>query len=422
MFLLPPSLRDWLPENHLVYFVSDVVDQLDLSKIESVYEKEDRGQPPFHPRMMTKILVYAYCVGVFSSRRIQKRLIEDIAFRILAAGNQPDFRTISDFRKIHLDALQSLFEQVLKLALTAGAIKLGRVALDGSKIKANASKHKAMSYKRMKEEEWTLRSEVQQLLKQAKAADDEEDARYGKDKNGDELPEELSRRETRLQRIKEAKRALEQRAREEAKQSNESKGSEEKATPEDKAQYNFTDPESRIMKGADGFVQAYNAEVVVEQACQLIVAQAVTQEANDKKQTIPMVEAIKEQAGQTPAQLLADSGYCSDTNLTALENKPIEIYIATGRQKHGKRSAPCKPGPLPQGATRVDKMARKLQTKAGASVYAARKSIVEPVFGQIKQARGFRQFLMRGIKKVRAEWALVCATHNILKMYRLCYA
>jgi transposase len=421
MFLLPPSLRDWLPENHLVYFVSDVVDQLDLSKIESVYEKDDRGQPPFHPRMMTKILVYAYCVGVFSSRRIQKRVVEDIAFRVLAAGNQPDFRTISDFRKIHLDALQGLFEQVLKLALTAGAIKLGRVALDGTKIKANASKHKAMSYKRMKEEARNLRAEVQQLLKQAKATDDEEDARYGKDKNGDELPEELSRRETRLQRIKEAKKALEQRAREEAQKSKEHNGPEKKAVPEDKAQYNFTDPESRIMKGADGFVQAYNGQAVVEQKCQLIVAQAVTQEANDKKQTLPMMEAIKEQAGQTPAQLLADSGYCSDENLKVLENKPVDVYIATGRQKHGKRGPSCKPGPLPQGATRVDKMARKLQTKAGATVYAARKSIVEPVFGQIKQARSFRQFLLRGIRKVRAEWALVCATHNILKMYRLCY-
>jgi transposase len=400
--------------------VSDVVDQLDLTKIESVYEKDDRGQPPFHPRMMTKILVYAYCVGVFSSRRIQKRLIEDIAFRILAAGNQPDFRTISDFRKIHLDAIQDLFEQVLKLALTIGAIKLGRVALDGSKIKANASKHKAMSYKRMKEEERSLRSEVQQLLMQAKSADDEEDAQYGKDKNGNELPEELSRRETRLQRIKEAKKALEKRACEEAKQSIKSKGSDEKVIPEDKAQYNFTDPESRIMKGADGFVQAFNTQVVVEQACQLIVAQAVTQEANDKKQTVPMVEAIKEQAGQTPEQLLADSGYCSDENLKELENKPVDVYIATGRQKHGERSHPCKPGPLPQGATRVDKMARKLQTKAGAAVYAARKCIVEPVFGQIKQARGFRQFLLRGIRKVRGEWALVCATHNILKLYRLC--
>jgi transposase len=427
MFLLPPSLRDWLPENHLVYFVSDVVDQLDLSAIESVYEKDDRGQPPYHPRMMTKILVYAYCVGVYSSRKIQKRLIEDVAFRVLAAGNEPDFRTISDFRKLHLNALHSLFEQVLKLALTAGAIKLGRVALDGSKIKANASKHKAMSYKRMKEEERNLRAEVRQLLNQAKAADDEEDARYGKDKSGDELPEELSRRETRLKRIREAKRVLEQRAREEAEKGNKSKESEsktaaeEKATPEDKAQYNFTDPESRIMKGSDGFVQAYNAQIVVEEGCQLIVAQAVTQEVNDKRQTIPMVAAIEAQAEQTPEQLLADSGYCSDENLKILEDKPIDVYMATGRQKHGKKPGPCKRGPLPQGATRVDKMTRKLQKKAGAAVYSARKAIVEPVFGQIKQARGFRQFLLRGIKKVRGEWALVCATHNILKMYRLCY-
>jgi transposase len=427
MFLLPPSLRDWLPENHLVYFVSDVVDQLDLSAIESVYEKDDRGQPPYHPRMMTKILVYAYCVGVYSSRKIQKRLIEDVAFRVLAAGNEPDFRTISDFRKLHLNALHSLFEQVLKLVLTAGAIKLGRVALDGSKIKANASKHKAMSYKRMKEEERNLRAEVRQLLNQAKAADDEEDARYGKDKSGDELPEELSRRETRLKRIREAKRVLEQRAREEAEKGTKSKESEsktaaeEKATPEDKAQYNFTDPESRIMKGSDGFVQAYNAQIVVEEGCQLIVAQAVTQEVNDKKQTIPMVAAIEAQAEQTPEQLLADSGYCSDENLKILEDKPIDVYMATGRQKHGKKPGPCKRGPLPQGATRVDKMTRKLQKKAGAAVYSARKAIVEPVFGQIKQARGFRQFLLRGIKKVRGEWALVCATHNILKMYRLCY-
>jgi transposase len=420
LLLLPPSLRDWLPENHLVYFVSDVVDQLDLTSIESFYEKDERGQPPYHPRMMTKVLVYAYCVGVFSSRRIQKRLIEDVAFRVLAAGNQPDFRTISDFRKIHLEALQGLFEQVLKLALAAGAMKLGRVALDGSKIKANASKHKAMSYKRMKEEARSLRAEVRKLLNQAKAADDDEDTRYGKDSSGDELPEELSRRETRLKRIREAKRALEERAREEAEQANKTKDSEEKATPEEKAQYNFTDPESRIMKGADGFVQAYNSQVVVEEVSQLIVAQAVTQEANDKKQVTPMVAAIEAQAGQTPAQLLADSGYCSEENLKTLEDKPIDVYIATGRKKHRESPAPCKRGPLPKGATRVDKMTRKLQKKAGAAVYAARKGIVEPVFGQIKQARGFRQFLLRGIKKVRAEWALMCLTHNILKMYGLC--
>ena len=282
-----------------------------------------------------------------------------------------------------------------------------------------------MSYKRMKEEERNLRVEVQQLLKQAKAADDDEDVRYGKNKNGDELPEELNRRETRLQKIREAKRALEQRARaeaEESKEGKERKEAEEKAIPADKAQYNFTDPDSRIMKGADGFVQAYNAQVVVEEVCQLIVAQAVTQDANDKKQTVPMVEAIKAQSGQSPTQLLADSGYCSEQNLNALEKKPIEIYVATVKQKHGKTECAAQRGPLPKGASRVDKMKRRLQTKAGATVYAARKAIVEPVFGQIKQARGFRQFLLRGIRKVQGEWALVCATHNILKMYRLCYA
>jgi transposase len=421
LFLLPPSLRDWLPENHLVYFVSDVVDQLDLSGIESFYEKDDRGQPPYHPRMMTKVLVYAYCVGVFSSRKIQKRLIEDVAFKVLAAGNEPDFRTISDFRKIHYEALQGLFEQVLQLALSAGAIKLGRVALDGSKIKANASKHKAMSYKRMKEDERNLRAEVRKLLEQAKAVDDEEDARYGENKSGDELPEELSRRETRLKRIREAKRALEQRIREEAEQAGKSEEQAAKTKPEDKAQYNFTDPESRIMKGADGFVQAYNVQAVVEEGSQLIVAQAVTQQANDKQQVTPMVEAVEVQSGQTSEQVLADSGYCSEQNLNYLESKPVDAYIATGRQKHGKKSGPCKPGPLPEGATLVDKMTRKLQTKPEAEVYAARNSIVEPVFGQIKQARGFRQFLLRGIKKVRAECTLVCTTHNILKMYRLCY-
>jgi transposase len=236
--LLPSSLREWLPENHLAYCVSDVVDQLDLSAIESVYEEEDRGQPPYHPRMMTKILVYGYCVGVFSSRRIQKRLVEDVAFRVLAAGNQPDFRTISDFRKLHLKALEELFKQVLRLALEVGALKLGRVALDGSKVKANASKHKAMSYGRMEETEKRLREEVQELLKQAEAVDQEEDTRYGRERQGDELPKELQRRETRIARIREAKKALEERARERA----ESEGKDPKeAKPEAKAQYDFTE-------------------------------------------------------------------------------------------------------------------------------------------------------------------------------------
>jgi transposase len=415
--LLPASLREWLPDDHLSYFVSDVVDQLDLSAIERVYEEEDRGQPPYHPRMMTKILLYGYCVGVFSSRRIQKRLVEDVAFRVLAAGNQPDFRTIADFRKLHLKALEGLFQQLLRLTLETGLMKLGRVALDGSKVKGNASKHKAMSYGRMKETEKRLREEVRKLLNQAEAADKEEDSRYGRDRRGDELPEELQRRETRIARIREAKRALEERAREQAK----SKGKDpEEAQPTKKAQYNFTDPESRMLKGSDGFVQGYNTQIAVEPVFQLIVGQRVTQAANDKQQMVPLVEAIEKQSGQKPEGVLADNGYCSDENLKYLARKRMEGFVATGKQKHDERRKPCQRGPLPREASRVERMERKLETKVGAAVYATRKFIVEPVFGQIKQARGFRQFLLRGIEKVRGEWALICMTHNILKFHKIC--
>ena len=415
--LLPASLREWLPDDHLSYFVSDVVDQLDLSAIESVYEEEDRGQPPYHPRMMTKILLYGYCVGVFSSRRIQKRLVEDVAFRVLAAGNQPDFRTIADFRKLHLKALEEMFQQMLRLTLETGMMKLGRVAVDGSKVKGNASKHKAMSYGRMKETEKRLREEVRKLLNQAEAADKEEDSRYGRDRRGDELPEELQRRETRIARIREAKHALEERAREQAK----SEGKDpEKAQPTKKAQYNFTDPESRMLKGPDGFLQGYNTQIAVEPVFQLIVGQRVTQAANDKQQMVPLIEAIEEQSGQKPEGVLADNGYCSDENLKYLARKRMEGFVATGKQKHGERRKPCQRGPLPREASRIERMERKLETKVGAAVYAPRKFIVEPVFGQIKQARGFRQFLLRGIEKVRGEWALICMTHNLLKFHKIC--
>jgi len=416
--LLPPSLQDWLPEDHLAYFVSDVVEQLDLSAIESVYEEEERGQPPYHPRMMTKILIYGYCVGVFSSRRMQKKLSEDVGFRVLAAGNEPDFRTISDFRKLHLGALQGLFDQVLQIALQAGTMKLGRVVLDGSKVKANASKHKAMSYGRMQEEEKRLKEEVKRLLEQAEAADEEEDAHYGRDRRGDELPAELARRETRWQRIQEAKRALEERARAQAKSEDEP---EEKAKPKAKMQYNFTDPESRIMPGADGFVQAYNAQIAVEPDFQLIVGQNVTQAANDKQQLQPTLEAVRQQAGRTPQEVMTDSGYCSEANLKYLEKKKIEGFIATDRESYRDRQQSGPRGPLPEGATRVDRMRRKLQTKVGAAIYSRRKTVVEPVFGQIKQARGFRQFLLRGLGQVQGEWAMICLTHNILKLHRLCY-
>jgi transposase len=421
--LLPPRLRDWLPENHLAYFVSDVADNLDLSGMDAVYGNEKRGQPPYDPLMMTKVLLYGYCVGVFSSRRIERRLVEDIAFRVLAAGNQPNFRTVSDFRKIHLVTLEGLFEQVLKIALEAGAMKVGRVAVDGTKMKANASKHKAMSYDRMQEKEKQLKAEVKQLLAQAEAADAAEDQQYGKDRRGDELPAELQRRETRIKKIQEAKRAVEQRARDKAV----AEGADPKqATPKDKDQNNFTDPQSRIMKGADGIVQAYNAQAAVEPKLQLIVGQTVTQAANDKEQLMPMLATMEEQSGQRPDDVLADSGYCSEKNLEALDSEEnpqrrIDGYIATERQKHDEYKEPCPKGPLPKGATRVDRMRRKLKTKAGKAVYAARKAIVEPVFGQIKQARGFRQFLLRGIDKVRGEWSMVCLTHNILKMYRLCH-
>ena len=416
--LLPPSLRDWLPENHLAHFVSDVVDQLDLRDIESVYEEDERGQPPYHPQMMTKILIYGYCVGVFSSRKIQKKLLEDVGFRMLAAGNEPDFRTISDFRKLHLKALQGLFDQLLQIALQTGTMKLGMVALDGSKVKANASKHQAMSYRRMQEDEKRLKEEVKKRWQQAERVDAEEDARYGRDRTGDELPAELARRETRLKKIQEAKRALEERAREQAKSEGKSV---QETKPEGKAQYNFTDPESRIMKGADGFVQAYNAQVAVEPDFQLIVGQLVTQEANDKRQMKPLVEVIQEQSGQKPAEVVSDSGYCSDANLGYLEKKKIEGFVAVDRESYRDREKPCPRGPLGEGATRVDRMRRKLQTKKGAAIYSTRKTVVEPVFGQIKEARGFRRFLLRGLKKVQGEWAIVCLTHNILKLHRLCY-
>ena len=415
-FLLPPSLRDWLPEDHLVYFVSDLVDELDLSAITTVYEDEERGFPPYHPVMLTKVLVYAYCIGIFSSRRIQRRLAEDVGFRVLAAGNQPDFRTIADFRKRHLTALRGFFEQVLRLAREMGAPHLGRVALDGSKVKANASKHKAMSYKRMGETQRQLRAEVAQLLAQAEAADTAEDAQFGTSRGGDDLPAELHRRESRLQRIREAKRVLKARAQEEAVAAGQPA---ESAKPDPKAQYNFTDPESRIMKGPDGFVQAYNVQVAVDDL-QLIVGQAVTQETNDKRQLLPMITTIEQQSGDTPTQLLADAGYCSDPNLTAIADTPIDAYISTRKQTHSERPGPCPRGPLPKTATIIDRMSRKLHTQAGAAVYAARKAIVEPVIGQIKQARGFRQFLLRGFEKVQGEWSLVCTTHNILKLYRLC--
>ncbi|MGH8614682.1 MAG: IS1182 family transposase [Gammaproteobacteria bacterium] len=413
MLLMPPSLSGWVPEGHLARFVGDVVNALDLSVIEDSYE-EERGYPPYNPWMMVKLLLYAYCTGTFSSRRIAAKVIDSVALRFLAAGNEPDFRTISDFRKRHGEALSGLFEQVLKMCQKAGLVKLGRVAVDGTKIKANASKHKAMSYGRMREKEAALREEIADLLRRAEVVDRQEDERYGVDKRGDELPEELARRESRLKKIQEAKAALEAEARAQAQA--QGKSGQDVIAPE-KAQRNFTDPESKIQKTPDGFIQGYNAQVAVDEKHQIIVSQHITSASPDVNQLEPAVASIQRALRRKPRVILADAGYWSESNVVMLEKKGIQPLIATQRQKHSQRVAPAPRGRPPRNLSIRQKMARTLSTVAGKKDYGLRKVIAEPVFGQIKHARGFRQFLRRGLRSVQQEWALVCIGHNILKLH-----
>ena len=419
--LLPQALQEWLPEDHLAYFISDIVDQLDISEITDRYEQERRGGPPYNPRMMVKVLLYAYCVGVPSSRRIATRLHEDIAFRVLAANNTPDFRTISDFRKDHLVALSGLFLQVLMLCSQAGLVKLGHVALDGTKVRANASKHKAMSYKKMKEKEAQLAAEVAELLRQAQEVDEEEDHRYGKDKRGDELPEELAFREGRLERIREAMAALEAEAEAQAEAA-EAAGKAHPGVPEDKAQRNFTDPESRIMPASGGkdFLQAYNCQAVVDHEHQVIVATRATNVASDKQQAVAMIQEAIANTGAVPREISADAGYYSATAVADLQALGTDPFIAPEKTRHGHKPAPAPRGRIPKDLSSRDRMRRKLQTKRGRKRYALRMETVEPVFGQIKQGRGFRQFLLRGLQKVQGEWSLICTTHNLLKLFRHC--
>ena len=420
-FLMPASMRDWLPTEHLTYFISDMVDQLDLSVIMERYAGEERGYPPYHPAMMVKVLLYAYCIGVASSRKIEKRLCEDIAFRVLASNNTPDFRTISDFRKDHLQALAGLFLQVLKLCQKAGLVKLGHVALDGTKVKANASKHKAMSYKRMKEEEVRLEAEVAALMKKAEAVDEEEDHRYGKDKRGDELPKELAFRESRLKKIREAKEALEEEAKREADAAASTGDNKKKYTgvPGDKAQRNFTDPESRIMPAPGGkhFIQAYNAQAAVDSSHQVIVAAEVTNKPVDRGLSEPMMEIVKVNTGKLPRQMSADAGYFSSDAVNNLAAQGIDVYMPPGRMSHRLTLPPAPRGRIPKNLSVVDRMRRKLRTKKGKERYGLRKELPEPVFGQIKQARGFRQFLLRGNDQVSGEWKLICTGHNLLKLF-----
>ena len=440
LLLLPPSIEEWLPEGHLSRFVREVVATLDLTAIEASYT-EERGYPPYHPRLMVTLLLYAYSTGTYSSRRMAAKLEDDVAYRYLAAGNTPDFRTLSDFRKTHGVALNGLFVQVLKLCAAAGLVKLGRVAVDGTKVKANASKHKAMSYARMVEREAELKQRVTELLARAEAVDTAEDAAYGRDRRGDELPEELQRAEGRLAKIQAAKAALEAQAREQAVKDGEAARARqaererqeqengrrfggrkpvvpdpEQAKPAPQAQRNFTDPESRIQKTADGFIQGYIGILAVDDQAQVIVAQHVTPNAAEVHELLPAVEAIERDLGRSAGQVLADAGYWSDENLAELVEKKIDGYVARGRVKHGESPPPAPRGRLPKQMSLADRMQRKLRTKAGRAVYARRKAIVEPVNGQIKQARGFRQFLRRGVERVGQEWSLICTVHNLLKL------
>jgi transposase len=419
---LPPSVRDFVPAGHVAHFVRDLVrEDLDLSAIIGAYS-ELRGYPPFDPRMMTALLLYGYSRGVYSSRRLSRGCEERLDFMAVTALNRPDFRTISEFRRRHLEALSGLFVQVLKLCQRAGLVELGHVALDGTKMKANASKHKAMSYGRMKKTEPELAAQVEAWLKAAEAADAEEDAALG-DRRGDEMPDWVKDKAKRLEKIREAKAALEAEARAKAEEKasappKPSRGGRKPKTPPgeppDKAQRNFTDPQSRIMKGRDGFIQGYNAQAAVDGKAQVIVAQGLTDCAADSDQLISMVDAVIANAGRIPAQLSADAGYCSEANIQAMEDRKIDAFIATGRQKHGQ-AAPDGHAARRKGP-KVEAMRERLRQGGFDSPYRLRKQIVEPVFGQIKHARGFRQFLMRGLKKVSAEWAMICIAHNILKL------
>jgi transposase len=414
LLVLPPSLNEWLAGDHLVYFVSDVVDSLDLSGIYDSYG-EERGYPPYHPLLMTKLWVYAYAVGVRSSRKVERGTREDVAFRMLCAGNEPDFRTLASFRRRHLESIRGLFLQVLKLCREAGLAKLGHVAIDGTKVKANASKHKAMSYARMQSEEVRLQAQVDQMLAESDAIDAAEDAKYGADRRGDELPAELAHRQTRLKKIREAKAALEEQAR--ARHERTGKG---RSHPRPKAQRNFTDPESGIMPNSDkAFVQAYNGQLAVDADHQVIVAADVVQATNDKRQLIPMVEAVADNCEEVPGAVSADAGYWSTANAARMEFYEIEAFIAPERIGHEEwRQAKAPKGRMPRGLSAKERMRRKLRTKRGRAEYDKRKITVEPVCGQLKTVQGLTHFLLRGLAGVQGEWLLGCTAHNILKLYR----
>lgn len=434
-FLFPPSLLDWLPKDHPAHFISEVVDSLDLSGIYGDYAI--KGQPPYNPTMLVKVLIYGISKGIRSSRKIEKALYEDVAFRFLSGNQQPDHWTISEFRRRHHQALGDLFVQTIQLAEKAGLVKLNHVSVDGTKIKANASKHAAMSYAYMQKEEERLRQEIDKILKDMEKNDQAEDKLYGA-KRGDELPEELATAEKRLQVIRKAKAELEQEARQRAEQlqkeqeaKQQTKGKKKRSRkkgkkhdpgePGPKEQRNFTDPESRIMKSSDkSFIQAYNAQAAVDAKSQIIVAADVTNNASDCNQLKAQVAQVKENTGRKPREVSADAGYFSEPNVNFLIREEIEPYIPPEKVKHSEwRNMPPAPrGRIPCEMSIKDQMRRRLRTKLGRKRYKLRQTTVEPVFGVIKEQFGLRQFLLRGLSKVRSTWRLTCAVSNIMKLYR----
>jgi transposase len=427
-WLLPPSVHDFVPKGHLAHFVRETVrESLDLSEIFASYQ-EERGYPPFHPGMMTALLLYAYCQGIYSSRRIARACEERVDFMAVTGLQKPDFRTVNRFRGRHLGALQGLFVQIVRLCGKAGLVKLGHVSLDGTKVHANASKHAAMSYKRMLETEKKLTAEVKRWFDEAEAADAAEDDEYGPDQRGDELPDWVSDKKKRLEKIKEAKAELEAEARaeEEARRekSNPAPGKKRgrpskspPGVPKDGAQRNFTDADSRIMKQGNGFEQCYNAQAVVDSGSQVIVSAGLTNSPADTHALPTMVAQIKANTGRQAQELSADAGYLSEDNLAELARRRIRGFIAIGRHKHGA-SAPVANRVKPEPGTRRYAMWVKLKRGGHRSRYRLRKVTVEPVFGQMKHGRGFRQFLLRGLDKVTAEWQLLCAAHNLVKLGR----
>ncbi len=425
LLMLPPDLGEWVPEGHLAHRVSELVDGLELGAFYRPYEEDGRRNSPYEPRMMVKVLIYAYATGVFSSRKIAKKLEEDVAFRMLAAGNFPQHRTLCEFRRRHLKDFKRLFVQVVVLAREMGMVGLGRLGIDGTKVRANASRRKAMSYGRMREREKQLKAEIDELLKKARREDREEDSRYGEDRRGDELPEELRRREDRLAAIEAAKQRLEAAQRKADDEQGRKPGQERNpkggrpykrayGEVEEKAQSNFTDPESRIMKtSTEGFQQCYNAQVAVDGEQQIIVATEVTAQASDQGQMMGLLEEVEESLEERPKQVLADAGYCNEADLQALEERGVDGYVALGRE--GKQAVEVNPGKYPARS----RMRQKLASLAGQVEYGRRKWIAEAPHGWIKEGLGFRRFSLRGLRSVQGEWDLMCLALNIKRMSAL---